>query len=77
MARTTINIEDPLLRELKKIQDKEGKSLGALVSEMITLGLVARREISSKATTFDWIARPLGARVDFNDKETLNRLMEE
>ena len=77
MARTTINIDDPILRDLKKIQKKEGKSLGALVSELVALGLSARKMDASKETAFEWIARPLGARVDFNDKEALYRLMEE
>ena len=31
--RTTLDIDDPVLQELKKFQTKEGKSLGRLVSD--------------------------------------------
>ena len=32
MPRTTIDIETPILEELKRLQEKEGVSLGALAS---------------------------------------------
>ena len=33
--RTTLDIDGPILRELKKLQIKEGKSLGRLVSDLL------------------------------------------
>jgi len=32
MARTTVDIDDPILRELKELQRRERKSLGRLIS---------------------------------------------
>ena len=66
MARTTVNIEDSLLLELRSLQKKEGKSLGELVSEMISLWLAARKQKAAAESSHG-----LGARVDFNDKDAL------
>jgi predicted DNA-binding ribbon-helix-helix protein len=32
--RTTVDLDDPILKDLKKIQQKEGKSLGRLISSL-------------------------------------------
>ena len=37
--RTTLDIDDPVLRELKQLQTKEGKSLGRLVSDLLARAL--------------------------------------
>ena len=37
--RTTLDIDDPVLRELKRLQTKEGKSLGRLVSDLLARAL--------------------------------------
>ena len=34
IMRTTIDIDDPIFKELKRLQRREGKSLGRLVSDM-------------------------------------------
>jgi len=33
--RTTLDIDDPILREVKAIHEKEGRSVGAIVSELL------------------------------------------
>lgn len=37
--RTTLDIDEPVLRELKQLQTKEGKSLGRLVSNLLARAL--------------------------------------
>ena len=37
--RTTLNIDDTVLRALKRLQKKEKKPLGQLVSELLALAL--------------------------------------
>jgi hypothetical protein len=32
--RTTLDIDDPVLKEIKRLQRREGKSLGRLVSDL-------------------------------------------
>jgi hypothetical protein len=43
MSRTTLNIDAPILMELKEIQRVEHKPLGQLVSELVSEALVFRR----------------------------------
>ena len=33
--RTTVDIDDPVLKDLKKLQKREGKSLGRLISDLL------------------------------------------
>ena len=72
MSRTTLNIDTPLLEELRKLQENEGKSLGDVVSELIAEALahrVSRRR--SQSRKFVWTTRTMGARVDISDKDAL------
>ena len=36
IMRTTIDIDDPILVDLRRLQQREGKSLGRLVSDLLT-----------------------------------------
>lgn len=72
MSRTTLNIDTPLLEELRKVQRKEGKSLGEVVSELVAEALAYRAsQRRSTPRTFHWITRSMGARVDISDKEAM------
>jgi mRNA-degrading endonuclease RelE of RelBE toxin-antitoxin system len=62
--RTTIDIDDPILKELKRLQRRERKSLGRLVSDLLAQSLANARNERPGASRFDWIAKPMGARVD-------------
>jgi hypothetical protein len=74
MARTTIDIDAAVLRELKRRQAREGKTLGRLVSEMLASAL---REPEPKAPAgFTWTTRKMGALVDLEDKEALRRALD-
>jgi hypothetical protein len=70
--RTTIDIDDPILKDLKRLQRREGKSLGRLVSDLLAMALAAQQRGSQPAApAFKWIARPMHARVDLADKNAL------
>lgn len=69
--RTTIDIDDPILRDLKRLQQREGKSLGRLVSDLLAQSLASQRKARTMAPTFAWISRPMAARVDLADKHAL------
>ncbi len=71
MARTTLDIDTPVLEELKRIRKREGKSLGRLVSELLTDALGRRRSQVSEAAGFEWISKPMRARVDLADKDAV------
>ena len=68
--RTTIDIDDPILKEIKRLQRREGKSLGRLVSDLLAQSLADARTAPS-APKFSWIAKPMGARVDLADKHAV------
>lgn len=73
--RTTIDIDAPILREVKALQAREGKSLGRLVSDLLARAL---KSDGSRAASppGEWIAQPMGARVDLLDKEALHRALD-
>jgi hypothetical protein len=68
--RTTIDIDDPILKEIKRMQRREGRSLGRLVSDLLAHALAQTRRAPETAPPFRWIARPM-ARVDLGDKDAL------
>ena len=71
--RTTVDIADPVLDEVRRIQEREDKTLGAVVSEVLAEGLAvrAKRGAPSAAPPFQWISKPMGAKIDLEDKEAL------
>ena len=74
MPRTTIDIDPAVLRELKKRQRRQGKTLGRLVSELLTNALA--RDETLPAGALEWTARPMRARVDLEDKEAVRRALD-
>ena len=74
--RTTLDIDDPVLRELKKLQTKEGKSLGRLVSDLLARALKEDSAPSAATAPPVWIAKPMGARVNLSDKEAVHRALD-
>lgn len=74
--RTTLNIDDPVLQDLKRLQKKEGKSLGRLVSDLLAQALGQRHAGQNVQTSFRWISRPMGARVNLADRDTLLAAMD-
>lgn len=68
--RTTVDIDDPILREIRSIHEREGRSMGAVVSELLADAL-ARRRVPTRPAAFRWTSRPMRARVDLTDKDAL------
>jgi hypothetical protein len=69
--RTTIDIDDPILKEIKALQRREGKSLGRLVPDLLAQSLADARRAPKSAPQFRWIAKPMSARVDLGDKHAV------
>jgi hypothetical protein len=68
--RTTLDIDAPILREVKALHEKEGRSMGAIVSELLAEAL-ARRRSTRAAPSFRWTSRAMKPRVDLSDKEAV------
>ena len=69
--RTTLDIDDAILQELKQLQAQRGQSLGRLTSDLLAHALAERRQGPPPAPAFRWSARPMGARVDLSDTGAL------
>ena len=76
MARTTVDIEASVLRELKRLQKREGKSLGQLISELVAAALAGEGKVSEEVRPFQWTSRPMRARVDLEDKEAVRAALD-
>jgi hypothetical protein len=74
--RTTVDIDAPVLKDLKRLQRKEGKSLGRLISDLLAQALGQRKSVEAPASTPKWISKQMGARVDLADHEALYAVME-
>lgn len=73
--RTTIDIDAPILGELKALQAREGKSMGRLVSELLARAL--KQDAACDDTPLrEWFSKPMNARVDLLDKEALHRALD-
>jgi hypothetical protein len=75
--RTTIDIDDPVLKDLKKLQKKEGKSLGRLISDLLARAIGERKSSKVARRPPQWISKPMGARIDLADHEALYAAMEQ
>ena len=69
--RTTLDIDDPILREVRILHEREGRSMGAVVSELLADALARRRSTRRATRAFVWTARPMRARIDVADKDAL------
>lgn len=73
--RTTLDIDAPILKELRKIAKRRGVSMGRAVSEI--LGRALREEQDDgQRPEFVWRSAPLGAPFDYADKEAVYRALE-
>lgn len=72
MARTTLNIDDPVLRDVRRLQRRRHQPLGRVVSDLLAQA-VARSEQEEKPVhaPFQWTTQRMGARVDLADKEAV------
>jgi len=76
MSRTTIDIDPTVLRALKARQRREGKTLGSLVSELLSSAMRANGNEPPPPAPLAWTSRPMRALVDLDDPEALRRALD-
>ena len=76
MTRTTIDIDPTVLRQLKARQHREGKTLGRLVSELLSTAIQADADEPRPPAPLAWSSRPMRALVDLDDPEALRRALD-
>ena len=70
IMRTTLDIDDPILREVRAIHEREGRSMGSVVSELLADSL-SRRRTSRTSPPFRWSSHPMKALIDLADKDAV------
>jgi len=76
MARTTVNLDPTVLRDLKRRARDEGKSLGEVISEIVGPALTQGNQ-APEAGSFPWRTALMGPpNVDLEDKEAVRRALE-
>jgi len=68
MARTTLDIDDGVLRELKARRLREHKPLGVIASELLARALDEQPVQSSDLV---WVTGSMGAKVDLEDRDAV------
>ena len=74
--RTTVNIDDPILKELKVLQQKEGKSLGRLISDLLAQVIGERKSSKRQMKSLVWVSKAMGARINLSDSEAFYAVMD-
>ena len=75
MSRTTVNIDDPILKEIKGLQKKEGRAIGKIISQLLTEAL-AQRKAPKETPKLEWISRPMHGLVDLSDKDVVYSILD-
>lgn len=74
--RTTLDIDAPILQEVKALHERERRSMGAVVSELLAEAL-ARRRTKRVPPSFRWDSRDMKALVDLSDKDAVYAALDE
>ncbi len=69
MVRTTVDIDASVLRELKKRQERDRKTLGQLISELLAKAMESENDTTA-ARPFRWVTKDLQPRVDIDDNRS-------
>jgi len=69
--RTTVDIDTPVLSELRRIGKREGKPLGRLVSELLAEAIARRKAGVPKPAAFSWNTTKGRLLVDLADADAV------
>lgn len=71
IMRTTIDIEAPILADLKALAAREGKTLGRIASELLARALADAQRRAPAPPPFRWTSQHMGLGVDLADRDAL------
>jgi hypothetical protein len=74
--RTTVALDNFLLRKVKTLSHKEGKSLKETIGELLLVGLKAKEKGSAASAKVRWHTQPMGAKFDIADKDLLHKALD-
>lgn len=70
MTRTTIDIDPSVLAEAKELARKRRKTLGETLSVLVAEALAATEKGTTRPN-FKWTSKPMGIRIDLEDKDAV------
>lgn len=76
MGRTTVNIDEPLLRKLKATAAKRGVTLAALVNQLLRQAMAGQEKKQPYEFRFGGWVSELQPGVDLTDRDSLFDLMD-
>jgi hypothetical protein len=76
VPRTTLDLDAPILEDLKRLQKREKKSLGRLASDLLADALGRQGGRKPPPRPFAWKARPMGAKIDLADKDAVQAILD-
>ena len=75
MARTTLDLDPEVLRDLRRRSARDGKSMGQVASELLARAVAQDADVPAPA--FVWTSGNLGrSRVDLEDKDAVSRVLD-
>jgi hypothetical protein len=73
IARTTLDLDPAVLRELRRLGALEGKSMSQVASELLAQAIAGSADLA--APEFQWISSDLGTpMIDLEDPEAIRRV---
>ncbi|MFW5636642.1 MAG: hypothetical protein ACOC3A_08285 [Thermodesulfobacteriota bacterium] len=63
------------MEEIRAIQKREKRSMGKIVTQLLSEALAVRKS-PSKSPTFKWITKSMNAQVDLSDKDALYAILD-
>lgn len=73
--RTTLDLDGSVLEQLKQRQRQENKTLGQVASELLARALAETAD-DAEPVALAWTAQPMAARVDLEDREAVQRVLD-
>ena len=73
VIRTTLNIDKPVLDELKRLGRKRKKTVGQVASELLAASIseMRKKDAIKSPRKLKWTSRSMGAKIDIDDKEAM------
>lgn len=76
--RTTLDLEAPILKELKALSKSYKCSLGNMASQLLAKALAQQKAEKKSPLKFKWYSKPMGIpKIDLSDKDALYKILDQ
>lgn len=77
MSRTTVDIDEPVLNEVKRLGKREARSLGKVITQLLAEALALHARRRAPVSAFRWTSRAMESKVDLLDKDALWKVLDQ